>query len=392
MAGDVEAALQTRSDGVLSPAVSAWTRLNSIYRSEDSINTYSYKDAGVDVEKASELVEAIKPLAASTRRPGAGAGLGGFAGFFDLRAAGYEDALLVASTDGVGTKLKVAIASGRHRSVGIDLVAMCVNDLVVVGAEPLFFLDYFASASLDRDTVKAVIEGIAEGCRMANCALIGGETAELPGMYAKGDYDLAGFAVGAVSRPLVLPTDDIREGDVLLGLSSSGLHSNGYSLVRAVVEKAGLSYDQPAPFANDQSLGEALLTPTKIYISQCLPAVRGGLLKGLCHITGGGFVENVPRVLPDGAGARLDASRWPMPPVFTWLAQSGPVSGQEMIRTFNCGIGMIAIVAADKADRAMEALATVEGSVHRIGEITAWSPDSGPRVTVSALPFDDDAA
>lgn len=376
----------------MSPALSAWTRLDSIYRSEDSINTYSYKDAGVDVEKASELVEDIKPLAATTRRPGAGASLGGFAGFFDLKAAGYEDALLVAATDGVGTKLKVAIASGHHRSVGIDLVAMCVNDLVVVGAEPLFFLDYFASASLDRETVKAVIEGIAEGCRMANCALIGGETAELPGMYAAGDYDLAGFAVGAVSRPLVLPTDDIREGDVVLGIASSGLHSNGYSLVRAVVDKQGLRYDSAAPFANDRSLGDALLTPTRIYISDCLPAVRGGLLKGLCHITGGGFVENVPRVLPDGLGVTLDASSWPMPPVFSWLAQSGPVSAQEMIRTFNCGIGMIAIVAADKAERAMEALSMVDGNVHRIGEVTAWSPESGPRIEVQRLPFDEDPA
>lgn len=364
----------------------------SIYRSEDSINTYSYKDAGVDVEKASELVEIIKPLAAATRRPGAGASLGGFAGFFDLKAAGYEDALLVAATDGVGTKLKVAIASGHHRSVGIDLVAMCVNDLVVVGAEPLFFLDYFASASLDRETVQAVIEGISDGCRMAGCALIGGETAELPGMYAAGDYDLAGFAVGAVSRPLVLPTDDIRVGDVVLGLSSSGLHSNGYSLVRGVVDRNGLRYDGPAPFANDQTLGDALLTPTRIYISDCLPAVRGGVLKALCHITGGGFVENIPRILPDGMGVSIDAASWPMPPVFGWLAQAGPVSGQEMIRTFNCGIGMIAIVAADKADRAMEALATLDGNVHRIGEVTAWSADAGPRVEVRRLPFDDDPA
>ena len=314
-------------------------------------------------------------------------GLGGFAGFFDLKAAGYEDALLVAATDGVGTKLKIAVASGDHASVGIDLVAMCVNDLVVVGAEPLFFLDYFASASLDRSTVVAIIEGICEGCRMANCALIGGETAELPGMYARGDYDLAGFAVGAVSRAQVLPNGEVKAGDVVLGLTSSGLHSNGFSLVRALVDRAGLSYDDPAPFANDRKLGEALLTPTRIYISDCMPAVRGGLLKALCHITGGGFIENLPRVLPDGLGVQLDAGAWPMPAVFHWLAQTGPVSGLEMTRTFNCGIGMIAVVAADKAERALEALTTTEGSVHRIGEIVDWQDGHGPRIDVRNLPF-----
>ncbi|HZD25683.1 MAG TPA: phosphoribosylformylglycinamidine cyclo-ligase, partial [Alphaproteobacteria bacterium] len=308
-------------------------------------NTYTYKTAGVDIDAGGRLVEDIKPLAASTRRPGSDAALGGFAGAFDLKAAGFRDPLLLAATDGVGTKLKVAIAAGRHDTVGIDLVAMCVNDLVIQGAEPLLFLDYYATGRLEVETGRRIVAGIAEGCRQAGCALVGGETAEMPGLYAEGDYDLAGFAVGAVERDQVLSGAGVEPGDLLLGLASSGVHSNGYSLVRRLVEDFGQDYAAPAPFDATRSLGEALLTPTRIYVRACLAAIRGGGVKALSHITGGGFPENLPRVLPEGVVAEIDGASWPMPPVFGWLAGLGSVASEEMARTFNCGIGMIAVVA-----------------------------------------------
>ncbi|HLY58908.1 MAG TPA: phosphoribosylformylglycinamidine cyclo-ligase, partial [Stellaceae bacterium] len=295
------------------------------YRAEDIISRQSYRDAGVDIDAGAALVEAIKPLAKATRRPGSDAGLGGFGALFDLKAAGFSDPLLVATTDGVGTKLKVAIDSGIHDTVGIDLVAMCVNDLVVQGAEPLFFLDYYATGRLEVEAGRRIIAGIAAACREVGCALIGGETAEMPGMYAGGDYDLAGFAVGAVERGQALTGADVAEGDVVLGLASSGLHSNGFSLVRKVVRDAGLAYGDRAPFARESSLGEALLTPTRLYVRSCLAALRAGGLRALAHITGGGLVENIPRVLPDGLAARLDAASWTLPPVFRWLADTARI-------------------------------------------------------------------
>jgi phosphoribosylformylglycinamidine cyclo-ligase len=317
------------------------------------------------------LVEAIKPLAKSTARTGTAAGLGGFGALFDLRAAGFQDPILVATTDGVGTKLKVAIEAGKHDTVGIDLVAMCVNDLVVQGAEPLFFLDYFATGKLDVAAGKAIVAGIAEGCRQAGCALVGGETAEMPGMYAHGDYDLAGFSVGAAERGSLLPREDVVEGDVLLGLASTGVHSNGYSLVRRIVERGGLNYADPAPFQPDASLGEALLTPTRIYVKSCMKAVNAGTLKALAHITGGGLIENVPRVLPDGVVAEIDAGTWTLPPVFRWLAKEGGVAATEMARTFNCGIGMVVVASADSVDEAERILTQAGETVFRIGRIRA---------------------
>jgi len=306
-------------------------------------NTLTYRDAGVDIDAGNALVEAIKPLAKSTSRAGGNVSLGGFGGFFDVKAAGFKDPLLVAATDGVGTKLKIAIDCGRHDTVGIDLVAMCVNDLIVQGAEPLFFLDYYASGKLDVAAARDVVAGIAEGCRQAGCALVGGETAELPGLYAVKDYDLAGFTVGAVERDGVITGTHISAGDAVIGLASSGIHSNGFSLVRKVVEMSGAKYDAPAPYDASQNLGDALLTPTKIYIKSLLPSVRAGKIKGMAHITGGGLSENIPRVLPDGMGVRLDARQWGFLPVFKWLARTAGINNTEMARTFNCGIGMVVI-------------------------------------------------
>ncbi|MBK1664127.1 phosphoribosylformylglycinamidine cyclo-ligase [Rhodospirillum rubrum] len=331
----------------------------------------TYKDAGVDIDSGNALVQAIKPLAASTKRPGADASLGGFGAIFDLAAAGYSDPLLITATDGVGTKLKIALDSGIHDSVGIDLVAMCVNDLVVQGGEPLLFLDYFATSRLQVPVASAVVKGIAEGCLQAGCALVGGETAEMPGMYGDNDYDLAGFAVGAVERSQLLTDDHIGLGDVLLGLASSGVHSNGFSLVRRIVERSGLAWDAPAPFAPETTLARALLTPTRIYVKSCLALHRAGLVHGFAHITGGGFWENIPRVLPQGACAHLDGLSWPFPPVFRWLMDQGGVSAHEMARTFNCGIGMVVAVPADKAESAIALLEEHGETVHRLGTIAA---------------------
>ena len=308
----------------------------------------------------------------STRRPGADGEIGGFGGLFDLKAAGFTDPVLVAANDGVGTKLKIAIDADRHDTVGIDLVAMCVNDLVVQGAEPLFFLDYFATGKLDPDQGAAIVEGIAEGCRQAGCALIGGETAEMPGMYKGGDYDLAGFAVGAAERGQLLPSGDIAEGDVILGLASSGVHSNGYSLVRKIVERSGLGWNDAAPFAEGKTLGEALLTPTRIYVKPLLAAIRStGALKALAHITGGGFPENIPRVLPKHLSAEIDLDAIKAPAVFSWLAKTGGVAEKEMLRTFNCGIGMIVVTAADKADAVIAALKAEGETPVRLGRMVA---------------------
>lgn len=332
----------------------------------------TYRAAGVDIDAADALVEAIKPLAASTRRSGALGGIGGFGALFDVKAAGFRDPILVSSTDGVGTKLKIAIEAGRHETVGIDLVAMCVNDLVVHGAEPLFFLDYFATGRLSVGEARSVVAGIAEGCRRAGCALVGGETAELPGLYAEGDYDLAGFAVGAVERGTELPRG-VAVGDTVLGLASSGVHSNGYSLVRRVVARAGRRWDAPAAFAPGLTLGEALLTPTRIYVGAVLSLHRAGLLKAAAHITGGGLPGNLPRVLPAGTIARIETC-WPVPPVFGWLADLGGGEAQEMLRVFNCGIGM-ALVVADPGE-AERRLAGMGESVFRIGRIEAGSGPS----------------
>jgi phosphoribosylformylglycinamidine cyclo-ligase len=342
---------------------------------EDAISTTpnntgdAYKDAGVDIDAGAALVDAIKPLAKATARVGADAGLGGFGALFDLKAAGYKDPILVASTDGVGTKLKIAISAGKHDTIGIDLVAMSVNDLVVQGAEPLFFLDYFATGKLDVATGRDIVAGIAEGCRQAGCALIGGETAEMPGMYAGKDYDLAGFAVGAAERGQILTGEDVAAGDVILGLASSGVHSNGYSLVRRIVEKADLSYEDDAPFQPGTKLGAALLTPTRIYVKPVLTAVRAGTVKALAHITGGGLTDNIPRVLPEGLGVALDATTWPLLPVFRWMAESAAISDDDLARTFNCGIGMVVIVAPEKADEAQRILTEAGEAVYRIGEV-----------------------
>ena len=343
----------------------------------------TYRDSGVDIAAGNALVERIKPLARATARPGADASLGGFGAFFDPRAAGFKDPLLVSTTDGVGTKLRIAFATGKHDTVGIDLVAMCVNDLIVQGAEPLFFLDYFATGRLEEGMAATVIAGIAAGCREAGCALVGGETAEMPGFYADGEYDLAGFAVGAVERDRALTGAGVRAGDLLLGLASSGLHSNGYSLVRTLVERLGADYAAPAPFDPSSSLGEALLTPTRIYVASCRAALATGGIRALAHITGGGLLENLPRVLPDGLAARLDWSAWSRPPVFNWIATAGRVSGLELARTFNCGIGMIAVVPPTAADDVTAALEAAGESVFRIGRI---EPTSGTeRVHIDGL-------
>jgi phosphoribosylformylglycinamidine cyclo-ligase len=329
----------------------------------------TYREAGVDIDAGEALVDAIKPLAKATARSGSDAGLGGFGAFFDLKAAGYRDPLLVSTTDGVGTKLKVAIEASRHDGVGIDLVAMCVNDLVVQGAEPLFFLDYFATGKLDVAAARAIIAGIADGCKQAGCALVGGETAEMPGMYAKGDYDLAGFAVGAVERDQALTGADVKQGDVILGIASSGVHSNGFSLVRKIVEQAGIGWTEPCPFETRKSLGEAMMTPTRIYVKSVLAAIKSGGVKALAHITGGGLVDNVPRVLPDALQADIDGASWKLPPVFAWLMKQGGVPLDDMIRTFNCGIGMIAVVAPDAEARVTKVLRDHGETIHRIGSI-----------------------
>ena len=317
-------------------------------------------------------------MARATARPGTEAALGGFGGLFDLKAAGFRDPLLVAATDGVGTKLKIAISAGRHDSVGIDLVAMCVNDLVAQGAEPLFFLDYFATGRLDAAQAEDIVRGIAKGCQIGGCALIGGETAEMPGLYAAGDYDLAGFAVGAVEREAVLTGDAVREGDEILGLESDGLHANGFSLVRRILAAEACDPAGPAPFEPTRRLDEALLTPTRIYAKPCLAAIAAGGVRALAHITGGGLVENLPRVIPDGLAARLDGGSWPVPPVFAWLARVGGLPSQEMIRTFNCGIGMAVIVAPDQADEVAARFAEAGERVHGIGRIVAREPEAAP--------------
>ena len=327
-------------------------------------------------------MERIKPYARSTARPGAEVDIGGFGALFDLAAAGFKDPVLVAATDGVGTKLKVAIAAGRHECLGIDLVAMCVNDLVVQGAEPLFFLDYFATGRLNAAHAEDVIAGIAAGCHEAGCALIGGETAEMPGLYGGEDFDIAGFAVGAVERGRLLNGEAIAAGDTVLGIPSSGLHANGFSLVRPVVEGSSAALNAPAPFDAKKTLAEALLAPTRIYVKPCLAAHREGLLKGLAHITGGGLSDNIPRVLPDGLMAEIDAGLWTLPPVFLWLAAEGRIAPEEMARTFNCGIGMIAVVAAGDADEAARVLAGGGEKVHTIGRI-ARRTDKAPGVVVT---------
>jgi phosphoribosylformylglycinamidine cyclo-ligase len=340
----------------------------------------TYAEAGVDIDAGNTMVEAIKPLVRATRRRGADAEIGGFGGLFDLKAAGFRDPILVAANDGVGTKVKIAIEAGRHDTIGIDLVAMCVNDIVVQGAEPLFFLDYFAVGRLRPDIGVAVVRGIAEGCRLAGCALIGGETAEMPGLYAAEDYDLAGFAVGAAERGTLLPRADIAAGDVLLGLPSSGVHSNGFSLVRRIVQEAGSGWADVAPFAPSRSLGEALLEPTRIYVKPLLSALRAtGAVKALAHITGGGFPDNIPRVLPSGLGASLDLDSIPVPPVFGWLAEAGHVAEAEMLRTFNCGIGMIAVVAAGEASTLTRALRDAGETPILIGEIVGGDDEERVR-------------
>ena len=320
-------------------------------------NALTYADAGVDIDAGEALVDRIKPLAAATRRPGADADLGGFGGAFDLKAAGYTDPILISGTDGVGTKLRIAIETGLLDTIGIDLVAMCVNDVLAQGAEPLYFLDYMATAKLDPERGARIIAGIAEGCRQSGCALIGGETAEMPGMYAGDDFDLAGFVVGAAERGALLPDHEaMAAGDTLIALASSGPHSNGYSLIRKIVEMSGLAWDAPAPFETSSTLGEALLAPTRLYVKSLIPLIRAGLIKGLAHITGGGLVENPPRMTPDHLVPDVDFSSWARPPVFDWLAKTGGVEDREMARAFNCGIGMTLAVAPDNADAVIAAL------------------------------------
>lgn len=336
---------------------------------ESSEQSYSYAQAGVSIAAGNALVKAIGPLAKSTRRPGADAELGGFGGFFDLKAAGYNDPLLVAANDGVGTKLKLAIESGRHDGVGIDLVAMCANDLIVQGAEPLFFLDYFATGKLDNAVAERVIAGIAEGCRIAGCALIGGETAEMPGMYADGDYDLAGFCVGAVERDQALTGNRVADGDVILGIASSGVHSNGYSLVRRLAADKGWKLDRPALFDQDVLLIEALMKPTRIYVKSLLPLVRSGRVHALAHITGGGLLENIPRVLPDGLHASINADAWEQPRLMAFLQAQGHIEPEEMARTFNCGIGMVVVVAEADAGQVKTELEAAGEQVFEIGNV-----------------------
>lgn len=332
----------------------------------------TYADAGVDIDAGNDVVDRIKPLVKSTARPGSNPDLGGFGGLFDLKAAGFKDPILVAANDGVGTKLKIAIETGIHSTVGIDLVAMCVNDLVVQGAEPLFFLDYLATGKLDASQAADIIAGIAEGCKQAGCALIGGETAEMPGMYAGGDYDLAGFCVGAAERTDLLPSKDIREGDALIGLASSGVHSNGFSLVRKLVDDNGFNWKDKAPFDESQTIGAALLQPTRIYVKSTLAAIRKtGAIKALAHITGGGLTENIPRVLPDDLAANLDLTSITLPAVFNWLSKLGSIDEAELVRTFNCGVGMVLVVDKDKVDEVITILKAEGESAFSLGSLGA---------------------
>jgi phosphoribosylformylglycinamidine cyclo-ligase len=341
----------------------------------------TYAESGVDIDAGNRMVDLIKPLVRATARPGADAEIGGFGGLFDLKRAGFADPVLVAATDGVGTKVKIAIETGVHSTIGIDLVAMSVNDLVVQGAEPLFFLDYFACGKLDPEIGAAVVAGVVDGCKQAGCALLGGETAEMPGLYREGDYDLAGFAVGAAERTALLPRHDIVAGDVVLGLGSSGVHSNGFSLVRKIVKISGLSWTDPAPFDRSRRLGEAFLQPTRIYVKSCLAAIReSGAVKALVHITGGGYPDNLPRVLPRQLGVRIDLAKVPVLPVFRWLAQAGAVSEREMLRTFNCGIGMMALAAASAAPAVAAALERQGETVIAIGEVVRV-PEGEARVS-----------
>ena len=333
-------------------------------------NGLTYADAGVDIDAGDMLVEHIKPLAKSTARPGSEPSLGGFGALFDLKAAGFVDPLIVSTTDGVGTKLKIAIETGRHDGVGIDLVAMCVNDLLAQGAEPLLFLDYYATGKLEIDAARRVVSGIAEGCRQAGAALVGGETAEMPGMYSGGDYDLAGFSLGAVERGHALPRLDLQNtGDLIIGLASSGPHSNGYSLIRKVVDRSGLAWGDDAPFAKDRSLAQALMEPTRIYIKPVLPLMKAGLIKGAAHITGGGLIENPPRCIAEGLTAAFDWDAWPVPPVFQWLAETGGISDHEMRRTFNCGVGFILIVAPENAEDVLAGLLEAGEDAFVCGEL-----------------------
>lgn len=342
----------------------------------------TYRDAGVNIDAGNAFVDAIKPLVRATKRPGADSAIGGFGGVFDLKSTGYEDPLLVAATDGVGTKLRVATAAGQHQTIGIDLVAMCVNDLIVQGAEPMFFLDYFATGALDVSTAKDVVAGIAEGCSEAGCALIGGETAEMPGMYSEGDYDLAGFTVGAVERSNILPkVDDLIAGDILIGLPSSGIHANGYSLVRKLVERADLDWAAPAPWRPGLTVAEALLIPTRIYVkpllqllAQTRDANANSPIKALAHITGGGLSENIPRVLPDHLAAQIDLSAWDLPSVFEWCANNGGLDDTELLRTFNCGIGMVLCVAGDSAERIVTALEEIGETSVILGSLIDVEP------------------
>jgi phosphoribosylformylglycinamidine cyclo-ligase/phosphoribosylamine--glycine ligase/phosphoribosylglycinamide formyltransferase/phosphoribosylformylglycinamidine cyclo-ligase len=338
----------------------------------ENTNGLTYAAAGVDIDAGNALVDAIKPLAKSTRRAGADASLGGFGALFDLKAAGFVDPLIVTTTDGVGTKLKIAIDTGLHDTVGVDLVAMCVNDLLAQGAEPLMFLDYYATGHLEVEVARRVVAGIAEGCRQSNAALVGGETAEMPGMYGSGDYDLAGFTVGAVERDGVLPRlDRQRAGDVLIGLGSSGPHSNGYSLIRKIVERSGLDWTAPAPFAEGKTLAEALMVPTRIYIRSVLPLLKAGLVKAVAHITGGGLIENPPRVIREGLVAKFDWDAWSLPPVFQWLQKTGGVSDHEMRRTFNCGVGLMLVVEASEAAPVLAALLNAGEDAFVIGQLAA---------------------
>ncbi|MDP1600105.1 phosphoribosylformylglycinamidine cyclo-ligase [Phenylobacterium sp.] len=340
----------------------------------DRPNGLTYAQAGVDIDAGNDLIERIKPLAKATRRPGADAALGGFGALFDLKAAGYADPLLVTTTDGVGTKLKIAIDTDQHDTVGIDLVAMCVNDLLAQGAEPLLFLDYFATGKLNVEEATRVVAGIAEGCKQAGAALVGGETAEMPGMYSEGDYDLAGFSVGAVERGAVLPTLDTQKpGDLLIGLGSSGPHSNGYSLVRRVVERSGLAWDAPAPFAEGKTLAQALMAPTRIYIKSVLPQIKAGRIKGAAHITGGGMNENPPRAIAEGLEAKFDWDAWALPPVFQWLAEVGGISEHELRRTFNCGVGMMLIVSPENLPDVLDGLLHAGEDAFVCGELVAAS-------------------
>ncbi|MEX0281437.1 MAG: phosphoribosylformylglycinamidine cyclo-ligase [Arenibacterium sp.] len=343
-------------------------------------NGVTYADAGVDIDAGNALVERIKPAAKRTARSGVMSGLGGFGALFDLKAAGYHDPVLVAATDGVGTKLRIAIDSGQFDSVGIDLVAMCVNDLVCQGAEPLFFLDYFATGKLETEKAARIVEGIAEGCVRSGVALIGGETAEMPGMYPPGDFDLAGFAVGAMERGTQLPRE-VAEGDVLLGLKSDGVHSNGYSLVRRLVDMSGLDWGADSPFG-EGSLGEALMVPTRLYVRSVLDAINQGGVRALAHITGGGLTENLPRVLPDSLGAEIDLSSWELPAVFRWMAEVGGIANSEMLKTFNCGIGMVVVSAPDHAEDVARTLSENGETVFRIGYV---SGDPGVRYSGALL-------